>query len=151
MCDPDRPTAIQAAGYELMGAYFENELKEELTTSDRLTLFSLFTTSKEWAMETWEPRLKALGGMTGYGTDILGIEEAILELLKFWIQASFDGLLVLEARAINVQEGIGPPSQSSSLANERNERNDRSGTVYYEVGRLFIVYIFSISSWNPGK
>ena len=108
-----------------MGAYFENELKEELTTADRLTLFSLFTTCKEWAAETWEPRLKALRGMTGYGTDILGIEEAVLELLKFWIQASFDGLLVLEARAINVQEGISPPSQSSSLANERNERNDR--------------------------
>ena len=117
--------AIQAAGYELMGAYFENELKEELTTADRLTLFSLFTTCKEWATETWEPRLKALRGMTGYGTDILGIEETVLELLKFWIQASFDGLLVLEARAINVQEGISPPSQSSSLANERNERNDR--------------------------
>lgn len=117
--------AIQAAGYELMGAYFENELKEELTTADRLTLFSLFTTCKEWTAETWEPRLKALRGMTGYGTDIIGIEEAVLELLKFWIQASFDGLLVLEARAINVQEGISPPSQSSSLASERNERNDR--------------------------
>lgn len=108
-----------------MGSYFENEQSEELTTADRLTLFSLFTMCKEWAADTWEPRLKALRGMTGFGTDTLGIEEAVLELLKFWIQTSFDGLLVLEARAINVQEGISPPPRSSSFADERNERNDR--------------------------
>ncbi|KAF8622825.1 hypothetical protein AX15_006741 [Amanita polypyramis BW_CC] len=127
LCDPGGPTAIQAAGYDLIGAYFENEYREKLTTADRLSYFSLFTSGREWAVETWEPRLKALRGMTGFGSDILGIEEVIIELLKVWIQAAFDGLLVLEARSINGQEGILPPAQSHSqpFASERNERNER--------------------------
>ncbi|KAK2462501.1 hypothetical protein APHAL10511_005471 [Amanita phalloides] len=127
LCAPDRPTAVQAAGYDLMGAYFENEQRQVLTTADRLTLFSLFTTCRVWAADTWEPRLKALRGMTGYGSDILGIEDPMLELLKFWIQAAFDGLLVLEARAINMHESVTSPLQYNAtyFANERNERNER--------------------------
>ena len=94
LCSVDAPPAVQAAGYDIVSAYSENNEAAPLTTADRLSYFALFRGSTNaWAVELWEPRLKALRALTRYGTDIIGIELEFLEVLKSWIEGGFEGLL----------------------------------------------------------
>ena len=94
MCDVDSPVTIQAAGYDILSACWENNEAAALDTADRLSYFSLFLGSKlSWGMDLWEPRFKALRALTRYGTDIGGIELSVLDVLKSWIEAGFEGLL----------------------------------------------------------
>jgi hypothetical protein len=44
-------------------------------------------------MDLWEPRFKALRALTRYGSDVVGIEVPVLDVLKSWIEAGFEGLL----------------------------------------------------------
>ncbi|KAF9460489.1 hypothetical protein BDZ94DRAFT_1311500 [Collybia nuda] len=94
LCDVNSPVAIQAAGYDILSAYWENNEAAQLTTADRLSYFSLFLGSNTcWGTDLWEPRFKALRALTRYGVDIVGIELAFLGVLKSWILGAFDGLL----------------------------------------------------------
>jgi tuberous sclerosis protein 2 len=88
------PVSLQAAGYEVICAYHENDDASPLDTANRLAYFSLFLgPSINWSSELWEPRFRALRALTRDGTDILGIESAVLGVLEAWIQGAFDDLL----------------------------------------------------------
>lgn len=94
LCDVQKPVAVQAAGYDILSAYCENNEALRLTTHERLFYFSLFPDlGLAWGMELWEPRFKALRAVTKYGEDVLGIETNLIDTLKRWIKGAFDGLL----------------------------------------------------------
>lgn len=94
LCDVNSPVTLQAAGYDILSAYWENNEATTLATADRLSYFSLFLGSKlSWGMEIWEPRFKALRALTRYGIDVVGIEIRVLGILKSWIEGGFEGLL----------------------------------------------------------
>ena len=94
LCDVQKPVAIQAAGYDILSAYCENNEALRLTTSERFFYFSLFPElGLAWGMELWEPRFKALRAVTKYGEDVLGIETNLIDTLKRWIKGAFDDLL----------------------------------------------------------
>lgn len=94
LCDVQKPVAIQAAGYDILSAYCENNEALPLTTNERLFYFSLFPElGLAWGMELWEPRFKALRAVTKYGEDVWGIETNLIDTLKRWIKGAFDGLL----------------------------------------------------------
>jgi tuberous sclerosis protein 2 len=94
LCDVQKPVAIQAAGYDILSAYCENNEALRLTTYEKLFYFSFFPESGlAWGMELWEPRFKALRAVTKYGEDVLGIETNLIDTLKRWIKGAFDGLL----------------------------------------------------------
>ncbi|GLB44659.1 putative rap/ran-GAP [Lyophyllum shimeji] len=94
LCDADSPVAVQAAGYDVLSAYCENNEASALATADRLSYFSLFLgSSNSWGPELWEPRFKALRALTRYGVDVVGIELDFLKVLKSWIEGAFEGLL----------------------------------------------------------
>lgn len=94
LCDVNSPVTVQAAGYDILSAYMENNEAATLATADRISYLSLFLGSKmSWGVELWEPRFKALRALTRYGTDVVGIEAAVLDVLKTWIEGSFEGLL----------------------------------------------------------
>jgi tuberous sclerosis protein 2 len=112
LCDVNSPVAIQAAGYDILSAYWENNEAPSLATADRLSYFSLFLGSKIlWAMELWEPRFKALRALTRQGADVVGIEAAVLDVLKTWIEGGFQGLL------------------NNDLVLERDERAERERSI----------------------
>jgi tuberous sclerosis protein 2 len=111
LCDNNSPVAIQAAGYDILSAYWENNEAPALATADRLSYFSLFLGSKIlWGMELWEPRFKALRALTRQGTDVVGIEAVVLDVLKSWIEGGFQGLL-------------------NDLVPERSERAERERSI----------------------
>ena len=94
LCSADSPTALQAAGFDILAAYWENPESLPMSTSDRLLYFSLFLgNSIPWGMDLWEPRFKALRALTKYGVDIIGIEANIIDVLQRWIEGAFEGLL----------------------------------------------------------
>lgn len=94
LCDQNSPSSLQAAGFDIMSAYWENDEAVGLSTQDRMTLFSVFdVTSTVLPFDIWEPRLKALRLLTKYGAEIIGIEIPLINLLKSWILDSFEGLL----------------------------------------------------------
>lgn len=94
LCDVNSPVAVQAAGFDILAAYLENNEASVLAMADRISYFALFLGFKTaWGLELWEPRFKALRALTKYGTDIVGNEIAILETLKSWIEGGFSGLL----------------------------------------------------------
>ncbi|KAF9054292.1 hypothetical protein BJ165DRAFT_700046 [Panaeolus papilionaceus] len=91
----ESPTVLQAAGYDILSAYWENHESSVISTSERFSYLSLFlggTTS--WAVDLWEPRFKALRALTKYGMDVVGIESAVIKVLHHWIRGAFDGLAV---------------------------------------------------------
>ncbi|PPQ90259.1 hypothetical protein CVT25_013084 [Psilocybe cyanescens] len=96
LCDSTRsPPLIQAAGYDILSAYWENHESLSLGIAERLSYFSLFLGgSTSWGMELWEPKFKALRALTRYGTEIMGIEHVLIKLLHDWIEGAFEGLLV---------------------------------------------------------
>lgn len=94
LCDVSGPLSFQAAGFDILSSYWENPEAVCAETADRLSFFSLFLGSAvPWAADLWEPRFKALRAFTKYGTDIVGIETALTNLLKWWLEGAFDGLL----------------------------------------------------------
>ncbi|KAH7882154.1 hypothetical protein F5I97DRAFT_1970437 [Phlebopus sp. FC_14] len=88
LCGAESPSSLQCAGYEIMAAYWEG-YEAKVATADKLTYFSLFLHTS-WSTEVGEPRLRALRAITKGGTDVLGIEIALLNLLKGWIEGAFD-------------------------------------------------------------
>lgn len=95
LCSPESPTSVQAAGFDILAAYWENPEAFSLTTAERLSYFSLFLhDSTPWGLELWEPRLKAVRALTKYGVDIVGIEATLIDLLRRWIEGAFQGLLI---------------------------------------------------------
>src|ERR1700722_6557327 len=94
LCSVKAPVSLQAAGYEIINAYHENNEVSAFETTDRLAYLSLFLgPSIDWSQELWEPRFRALRALTNYGTEIFGLESAFLEVLQTWIQGAFAGLL----------------------------------------------------------
>jgi tuberous sclerosis 2 len=94
LCDPDSPPLLQAAGHDILSAYFDNHEALSLGVPERFSYLSLFLgVTMTWGMELWEPRFKALRSLTRYGVDIMGIETTLINILKSWIQGAFDGLL----------------------------------------------------------
>ena len=96
LCDPASPTSLQAAGHDILSAYFDNHEALSLGIPERFSYLSLFLgATTAWGMELWEPRFKALRSLTRYGVDIIGIETTLINIVKSWIQGAFDGLLKL--------------------------------------------------------
>ena len=94
LCDSKSPPSIQAAGYDVLAAYWENPEAPPLCTAERLAFISLFLGKHgegegTWNVETWEPKFKALRSLTRYGHDIVGVEERLVEILKGWIGGAF--------------------------------------------------------------
>ncbi|KAF9005255.1 hypothetical protein BDQ17DRAFT_1541218 [Cyathus striatus] len=97
LCDAESPVSIQAAGYEILSSSLDNNESVSLETADRLSYVSLFRGSAtSWGMELWEPRFKALRALTRFGSDIVGIEGAVICILIQWIEGVFEGLLKVE-------------------------------------------------------
>lgn len=100
LCAADSPVSLQAAGYDILGAYWENSGSATLTTADRLACFSLFMDlSTPWSSDIWESRFKALVALIRSGTDTIGIETSLLRVLRAWIEGAFSGLTVEEGSA----------------------------------------------------
>ncbi|KAF8966956.1 hypothetical protein BDZ97DRAFT_1806083 [Flammula alnicola] len=98
LCSAESPPSVQAAGYDILSAYWENHEALSLGTAERLSYFSLFLgTTTSWGMELWEPRFKALRALTRYGIDIIGIENHLIDVLQWWIEGAFEGLLKVPA------------------------------------------------------
>lgn len=95
LCSADSPVALQAAGYDILAAYWENSGSAVLTTADRLTCLSLFMDfSIPWSPELWESRFKALVALIHSGTETIGMEQSLLKVLRAWIEGAFIGLTV---------------------------------------------------------
>ncbi|KDR74143.1 hypothetical protein GALMADRAFT_99986 [Galerina marginata CBS 339.88] len=92
--DAKSPPSVQAAGYDILSAYWENHEALPLAVAERLSYFSLFLgATTPWGVELWEPRFKALRALTKYGTDIMGIEDNLIDILQYWIEGAFEGLM----------------------------------------------------------
>jgi len=95
LCSAESPHSVQAAGFDILAAYWDNSEASSLSTAERLSYFSLFLGNPTpWGVELWEPRLKAVRALTKYGVDIVGIEANLIDLLTRWIEGAFEGLLV---------------------------------------------------------
>ncbi|KAJ7652105.1 hypothetical protein DFH06DRAFT_1299813 [Mycena polygramma] len=96
LCSAESPVALQCAGYEILAAYCENPEAAGLGTPERVLSFSFFLgpAAVPWGAEIWEPRFKALRALTKLGADTLGIETAVLKVLKTWISGAFDPIVV---------------------------------------------------------
>lgn len=98
LCSDDSPPALQIAGYDVITAYWENGEATSLGTADRLSYFSLFLGSATaWSSEIWKPRFKALRALSSEGTELVGMEVPLLNVLQAWIRGAFDGLLRLDS------------------------------------------------------
>jgi hypothetical protein len=94
LCDVNHPLSFQAVGFEVASSYWENPEATVVETADRLSFLSFFLGSTtSWEKDIWEPRFKALRALTKYGTDIVGIESGLINVVKWWIEGAFDGLL----------------------------------------------------------
>lgn len=96
LCGKGCPPQFQAAGYEILSAYWENveAPHEELGTAERVTLFSLFEDKAfNWASDLWEARFKALRALTQDGINIIGMELDFLRCVTSWIEEVFNGWL----------------------------------------------------------
>ena len=79
--------SLQAAGFDILAAYWENSGSVTLTTADRLTCLSLFMDlSVPWTPDLWEPRFKALLALIHSGTETVGIEQSLLKILRAWTE-----------------------------------------------------------------
>ncbi|KAH7911801.1 hypothetical protein BJ138DRAFT_1125766 [Hygrophoropsis aurantiaca] len=91
LCTSEAPSSIQTVGFEIMSAYWERS-ESKLGSADRLAYFALFLNTT-WSSDIGEPRLKALRNLTKGGTDVVGIEVPLLNLLKTWIEGAFDAYI----------------------------------------------------------
>ncbi|KAH8084923.1 hypothetical protein BXZ70DRAFT_995210 [Cristinia sonorae] len=94
LCSSEAPSALQAAGFDILSAYWNNGDFLEVTTADRLSCLSLVLNVKTtWNDDIWEPRFRALTAVTRAGTETVGLERSLLRILQAWIEAAFDGVL----------------------------------------------------------
>ena len=94
LCDINGPSSFQAAGFDLVSSYWENPEVSVVETADRFSFLSLFLEhSISWSAELWEPKFKALRSFTKYGIDIVGIEDVLVNVIKWWIEGAFEGIL----------------------------------------------------------
>ncbi|KAJ3800147.1 hypothetical protein GGU11DRAFT_435922 [Lentinula aff. detonsa] len=98
LCTSEAPVPLQAAGFDILSAYWENGEAKGLELADRMSYFALFTgqAAATWTIELWEPKFKALRAITKFGTEILGIEVQFFNVLKSWIMDAFEHLFVLD-------------------------------------------------------
>ncbi|KAJ3901802.1 hypothetical protein F5879DRAFT_295732 [Lentinula edodes] len=98
LCNSDAPAPLQAAGFDILSAYWENGEAKSLELADRMSYFSLFTgqAATAWTTELWEPKFKALRAITKFGIEILGIEVQFFSVIKSWIMNAFEHLFVLD-------------------------------------------------------
>ncbi|OCH91323.1 hypothetical protein OBBRIDRAFT_753322 [Obba rivulosa] len=93
LCSSESPVSLQAAGYDILAAYWENSGSAVLTTADRLSCLSLFLAPTiPWSQELWEPRFKALLALIQSGAETTGMESQLLKVLTTWIEGAFQGL-----------------------------------------------------------
>lgn len=94
LCGNESPAAFQIAGYDIVSAYWENGGAVSLGTADRLSYFSLFLGAyTAWSADVWEPRFRALRALSSLGSEMIGVEVPLLDVLKSWILGAFEGLL----------------------------------------------------------
>lgn len=94
LCSEGSPPALQAAGFDIIAAYWENSGATDLGTADRLSYFSLFLGAlPAWSSELWEARFKALRALSSSGVEVIGSESPLLDLLQSWVDGAFKGLL----------------------------------------------------------
>lgn len=94
LCSPKSPSALQAAGFDILAAYWENSGATVLPSADRLSCLSLFLDlSTPWSMELWEPKFKALVALINSGMATVGMEASLLKVLRAWIDWAFSGLI----------------------------------------------------------
>ncbi|KAG7091186.1 hypothetical protein E1B28_010237 [Marasmius oreades] len=93
LCEHDGPTTLQMAGFDILAAYFEHTEANILPigTSDRVVCMNFFLGDGKWNRELWEPKFKALRAFTRWGSEMVGIEEDVVKLLKDWISDAFSG------------------------------------------------------------
>ncbi|KAK1220378.1 Tuberous sclerosis 2-like protein [Marasmius sp. AFHP31] len=95
LCEQDGPIPLQGAGFDILAAYFEHSEANTapMGTSDRMVCLSFFLDRNggRWNRELWEPKFKALRAFTRWGSDMVGIEEDVVKLLKEWISDAFSG------------------------------------------------------------
>jgi tuberous sclerosis 2 len=95
LCAKDSPPSVQAAGYDVLAAYCENDEAFPLQLKHRQDLFSVFRdTSHPWNAEIWEPKFKALRSLTNHGKELVGIEVEFTGVCQAWISDALDNLLV---------------------------------------------------------
>lgn len=93
LCSAESPVSLQAAGYDVLAAYWENSGSAVPSTADRLTCLSLFMNlTVPWAADLWEPRFKALVALIQSGAETIGMESSLLNVLRAWCEAAFQGL-----------------------------------------------------------
>lgn len=107
LCSSESPVSLQAAGYDILAAYWENSGSVVLATADRLICLSLFMDSTQpWSSELWESRFKALVALIHSGAESIGMESSLVGVLRGWIESAFAGMA----------------NDSNLGAEERNER-----------------------------
>ncbi|KAI0687610.1 hypothetical protein BC835DRAFT_1419805 [Cytidiella melzeri] len=93
LCSAESPSSLQAAGYDILAAYWENSGSVTLTTADRLVCFSLFMDlSIPWSSDLWEPRFKALVALIRSGVETFGVESSLIKVMHSWIENAFSGI-----------------------------------------------------------
>lgn len=101
LCSDSQPLSLQAAGYDILAAYWENSGSAVLTTGDRLSCLSLFLQPAVlWSPEVWEERFKALVAIIHSGAETIGMEGDLLRVLRSWIEGAFEGLTRAEAPSV---------------------------------------------------
>jgi tuberous sclerosis protein 2 len=91
LCAQDSPASVQAAGFEILAAYFSNSASSSLTNTDVLACFALFRAP--WSLELWEYRFRAFIAFS----DAIPHKDTFtcdsIDLIKHWIKSAFDPLL----------------------------------------------------------
>ena len=94
LCAAESPLSFQAAGFDIMAAYWGNGDWTELGTADKLSCLSLFLNAPNlWSEDVWEPKYRALIAFTRDGTETVGFEGVLLRILRNWIEGAFADLL----------------------------------------------------------
>ncbi|TFY57027.1 hypothetical protein EVJ58_g7277 [Rhodofomes roseus] len=89
----ESPPSLQAAGYEILAAYWKHSGAAVLTTADRLSCLSLFFDSAvPWSPEIWEARFNALVAIIQSGAETVEMESDLLRVLRSWIEGAFECL-----------------------------------------------------------
>lgn len=89
----ESPPSLQAAGYDILAAYWAHSGSAVLTTADRLSCLSLFfDPAVPWSPEVWESRFRALFAIIQSGAETIEMESDLLKVLRSWIEGAFEGL-----------------------------------------------------------
>lgn len=132
LCHSDSPNALQAAGFDILSAYWDNEESPPLSVSERLTYFSfLLASGPTWAGDLWEPRFKAMRSLTKHGAEIIGVELDFIDVCKSWLTSAYAGLSKVErAERAERERSIEMLSNFLNAAMERPEVVSRLSESY---------------------